>query len=76
MENIRITKIDNHYIVEKGIPKWTLFGVKYKWIPFVTPTGMKDECWKHSNYDFAFDNTISEIRKALNQKFGTRSNDF
>jgi hypothetical protein len=60
--DFRIRKTDKGYLVEKRIAKWSLLGLKYKWIPFVKSTGL--ECaWIHSKYEYAIMNLIDEIKK-------------
>lgn len=38
--DFRIINTDKGYLVEKRIAKWSLLGLKYKWIPFVKSFGL------------------------------------
>ncbi len=53
---------DKTYIVEHRVSKWTLFGIKKVWKPFVKTSGM-DCCWHHSELKYAWENFITEIKK-------------
>jgi hypothetical protein len=50
------------WIVETLEIKWTLFGLKKTWIPFVKTSGM-DYCWHHQTYESALRNLLKEIEK-------------
>ena len=56
----RILKKPKGYIVEVECIKWTLFGLKKKWIPFILTSGL-DCAWHHSTYDFAMSSLLKEI---------------
>lgn len=60
----RIRETNGKYYVEILFFKWTLFGIKKKWVPFVTYAGL-DDIYPHSSYHFALDNMITEIRRKL-----------
>ena len=60
--NFRIKKKPKGFIVEKEIAIWSLFGLKYKWIPYIKSSGL-DCAWHHSTYDFAMINLLDEIKK-------------
>jgi hypothetical protein len=65
MKSIRITKLPNDtFIVEEQISKWTIFGIKNKWVPLVKTTGL-DECWQHGNIEFAVRNAVAEIKSRI-----------
>lgn len=64
MELFRIKKVAKGYIVEVKTPKWTLFGIKYIWKPYVKTSGM-DCAWHHSSYDFALSNMLKQIKSDL-----------
>ena len=69
MENIRITKLENQlFIVEERVTKWTLFGLKHTWIPFIKTSGL-NECWKHDRFDYTIDNILNEVRKRIYLKY-------
>lgn len=57
----RITKKPKGYIVEVLDVKWSLFGLRKKWVPFVKSAGL-DQCWHHSTYEFAMMNLLKEIK--------------
>jgi len=57
----RIVKKSKGFIVEKKVPYWTLFGIKYKWKPYVLTSG-SNEAWHHSTYDFALINLFDQIK--------------
>ena len=56
----RIRETEGKYYVEILSFKWSLFGIKKKWIPFVTYSGL-DEIYPHSNDKIAYENLIREI---------------
>ena len=60
----RIIKKPKGYIVEIQDFRWTPFGIKYNWIPFVKTSGM-DECWHHSNQLCALHNLLDEVKKEI-----------
>jgi len=60
--NFRIIKKQKGFIVEKEIAYWTLFGLKYKWIPYIKSAGL-DCAWHHKTYEFAMMNLIDEVKK-------------
>jgi hypothetical protein len=63
----RIRKQPKGYIVEYLNVKWSLFGLKKEWKPFVLTSGL-DCAWHHSNYDFAMINLLDQVKKETNQK--------
>lgn len=67
----RIIKIDRSYIVEVQVSRWTLFGLKKEWKPYVKPFGMNC-AWHHKTYEAALinfqDHAISDIES--NTEFG------
>lgn len=40
--NFRIKKYNQGYSVEVKVPKWTLFGIRWKWTHYISYSGMKD----------------------------------
>ncbi len=60
----RIVKKPKGYIVEVQDFKWSLFGIKSKWIPYVKTSGI-DECWHHSNQLHALKNLLDQIKNEL-----------
>ena len=60
----RIREFKDKYYVEVLSFKWTLFGIKKKWMPFVKYSGL-DDIYPHSSYHSAYDNMITEIRRKL-----------
>lgn len=60
----RIVKKPKGYIVEVQDFKWSLFGIKSKWIPYVKTSGI-DECWHHSNQLQALQNLLDQIKNEL-----------
>ena len=56
----RIVKKEKGFIVEVQVSKWTLFGLKKTWIPYVKTSG--SECaWHHKTYDYAVMNFKNEV---------------
>lgn len=56
----RILKKAKGYIVEVEDMKWSLFGLKKEWKPFILSSGL--ECaWHHKTYDLAMGNLLDEI---------------
>jgi hypothetical protein len=62
--DIRILKTQKGYIVEKKVYKWSLFGLRYKWIPYVKTSGL-NECWSHNSFDSALINSKVQFEKDL-----------
>ena len=62
----RILKKPKGYIVEVEETKWTIFGLKNQWVPFVKSAGL-DCAWNHSTYEFSLMNLFDEIKKQLNE---------
>ena len=58
----RITETVDGWVVEVETSKWTLFGLKKVWKPFVKTSGM-DCAWNHSKMNFALMNLEHEIKK-------------
>lgn len=61
MSNFRIVKKPKGFIVEVEVMKWSLFGLKKEWKPFVKTAGM-DYAWHHSTYEMAQMNLLNEIK--------------
>jgi len=59
--NFRIIKKPRGYIVEVETVKWSLFGLKKEWKPFIKSSGM-DCAWHHKTYEFAMMNLLDEVR--------------
>jgi hypothetical protein len=59
--NFRILKKAKGYIVEIEIVKWSLFGLKKEWKPFIKSAGL-DCTWHHSTYDFAMMNLLDKVK--------------
>lgn len=56
----RILKKAKGYIVEVEDVRWSLFGLKKKWKPFILSAGL--ECaWHHHNYEFAMASLLNEV---------------
>jgi hypothetical protein len=60
----RIVKKERGYIVEIEVVKWTLFGLKKEWKPFVKSSGL-DCAWHHKKYHSAHLNLITQIEDEL-----------
>jgi hypothetical protein len=60
----RITKNNIGYIVEIQVSKWTLFGLKKEWTPYVKSSGMNC-AWHHKSYEMAVMNFKSEVTNLL-----------
>ena len=56
----RIVKKTRGYIVEVQVSKWTLFGLKKVWKPYVKSSGL-DCAWHHISYETAVMNFKTEI---------------
>ncbi len=56
----RILKKAKGYIVEVEDIKWSLFGLKKKWKPFVLSSGL-EIAWHHHNYEFAMTSLLDEV---------------
>jgi len=57
----RIIKKEKGFIVEIQVVKWTLFGVKKQWKPFILTSGL-NEVWHHKTFDLAMMNLLDEIK--------------
>ena len=64
----------NHFrIIEKGIgftveisrPKWTLFGLNYKWEPFIEMSGLKGTAVYFETRLIAESNFVRYLKKGL-----------
>lgn len=60
----RIKKEPKGFIVEYKIYKWTLFGLKEIWKPYVLTSGM-DCAWHHSTSEFAIMNFKKQVHWEL-----------
>ena len=60
--SFRIIKKPRGFIVEVLIIKWSLFGLKKEWKPFVKSSGL-DCAWHHKTYELAMINLIKEIKE-------------
>lgn len=60
----RIIEKPRGFIVEYLDVKWTLFGLKKRWKPFIKSAGL-DCAWHHSSYDFAVMNLVDKIKTDL-----------
>ena len=69
----RILKKPRGYIVEVKTYKWTLFGLKTVWKPFVKTSGM-DCAWHHKTYNLAMYNLHNDVkwRTIKNANFKTK----
>ena len=64
----RILKKTKGYIVEVEDVKWSLFGKKKKWKPFILSAGLK--CARHHrNYELAMESLLDEIETIKNNNF-------
>ena len=66
MSNFRIKETEQGWIVEVLTYKWTLFGLKKVWKPFIKTSGL-NSAWHHSQYKFALMNLIDKIKEDLKQ---------
>ena len=57
----KIKKVKGGWIVLLNQPRWTIFGLKYKWIPFITFLGT-DLPFLHESYELAMNNLLFEIK--------------
>ena len=64
--NIRIRETTTGFVVEEKVTRWTLFGLRYKWIPYVKTTGM-EIAWTHKNYFNAINNAVDKVIKELKE---------
>ena len=60
----RIRKEAKGYIVEVKTYKWTLFGLKKVWKPYILTNGM-DYAWHHNKVDYAIMNFKNQIYRDL-----------
>jgi len=66
---LRIRKVKHEmFIVEKENYKWTLFGLKKEWKPYITVSGI-DEVWHHSTYEYAIMNLVDQVKKEVRYTF-------
>lgn len=56
----RIRKEPRGYVVEVEVIKWTLFGLKKEWKPFVKSAGL-DCAWHHAEHKYAIMNLLKEV---------------
>jgi hypothetical protein len=60
----RIVKTKKGYIVEVQEVRWSFFGLKIKWIPFIKTSGL-EECWPHSSKENALLNLFQKVKEEL-----------
>jgi len=63
----RIRKTDKGFVVEFKHAKWTLFGIKWTWKPFLTYLGHTD-AFPFSNTTAAKEKLVSEILKLVDNE--------
>lgn len=61
LANFRIIKYHKGWVVELEKPYWTLFGIKKKWVHFISTTGLPNEPWHFSSKEFAENNLMKRI---------------
>ncbi len=64
----RIKKYDKGYVSEVLKPRWTLFGIRYKWTHFLSVSGMSDKPWYFSNYRIAEEETLKYLSWDITEK--------
>ena len=62
--NFRIVRTPKGYIVEQLQIKWSILGLKKKWIPFIKTSGI-DEAWNHKTFDYAMINLLDGIKQQV-----------
>ena len=60
--DFRITKTKKGFLVEKQIFRWTLFGLKIKWVHFISFSGLYDQPYYFETFDIALETMLKEIR--------------
>lgn len=66
--NIRIEKHEKGYVVEVKKPRWTLFGIKWRWTHYISVSGISEQPWYYSSYDIAEKEALFHIRIDLIKK--------
>ena len=61
---LRIRKIKDGYITEIEVSRWTLFGIRRRWVPYLTYRGT-DEAFPFSSRLGAKEAIVREIREEL-----------
>lgn len=64
ISKFRIIRGKKGIIVEVQSFYWTLFGIKFKWVPYVKTSGL-DECWNHSNEYQALESLLNQVKNEL-----------
>ena len=60
--DFRIVRSQEGFLVEKQIVKWTLFGLKKKWIHFISYSGLSDCPYYFKTFDSALENMLKEVK--------------
>jgi hypothetical protein len=67
IESSYLNGLKKGFVVQVKIAKWSLFGIKYKWIPYLTVSGQKQP-WYYSTYERAMSEMILQIRRDIISK--------
>lgn len=68
--NLRIRKYARGWVVEIKKPKWTLFGIRWKWTHYLSVAGISDEPWYYKTRE------IAESEALLNIKWNMLEEDY
>ncbi len=67
IESSYLNGLKKGFVVQVKVAKWSLFGIKYKWIPYLTVSGQK-QSWYYSTYERAMSEMILQIRRDVLSK--------
>ena len=58
----RIIEYKGGFVSQIRYPKWTLFGIKYKWKHFISVSGISDKPWVFNTWEMAREETLNKIK--------------
>lgn len=67
--DLRIIDKNNRFLIQKKRTKWTLFGLKEKWVDFSSYSGILIEPFYFQTFDSALSFLLKEIRIEINLAF-------
>lgn len=60
--NFRIKKYKQGYAIEIKVPRWTLFGIKYKWTHYISVSGISEEPWYFTTKGYAGGELLKHVK--------------
>tara|TARA_R110000787_G_scaffold229259_4_gene336823 strand:+ start:1640 stop:1864 length:225 start_codon:yes stop_codon:yes gene_type:complete len=63
--NFRIRKYSKGWVVEIKKPRWTLFGIRWKWAHCISVAGINDIPWYYKTREFAEKEALRYIKYSM-----------